>query len=126
VVGDDRTRRLVPAVLSSLALLLGLYAIGGPPVSTAGSRPGPSATVTADPAAGMPGVHRFLDPGPQPRLSRHAAEKPLLTWAILLAAVSAGSALGWWSSPNGPGAAPAGRGRFARNSRAPPSGGLPA
>jgi hypothetical protein len=124
VVGDDRTRRLVPGVLSALVLLLGLYAILGPPPST--SRTDLSATATAVLADGAPAAHRTLEPGPQPRLSRHAAGQPLLTWAILLSAVSTGIALGRWSSPRGAGAAPAARGRFTRDSRAPPLCPLPA
>lgn len=124
MVDDDRTRRPVPGVLSALILLLGLYAILGPPAAT--SRPDPSATATAVLADGAPAAHRTLDPGPQPRLTRHGLEKPLLTWAMLLAAIAGGAALRRWSSPGGAGAAPAARRRFTRDSRAPPLVPLPA
>jgi hypothetical protein len=125
VVGDDRTRRLVPGGLSALVLLLGLYAVLGPPAAT--SRPDPSAMATAVLADGVPAAHRTLEPGgPQPRLARHALEKPLLTWAMLLAAIAGGAALRRWSSPGGTGAAPAARKRFTRDSRAPPLFPLPA
>jgi hypothetical protein len=114
VVGDGRTRRVVAGVLSALVLLLGLYAVLG------SSRSPSPATVTAVLADGTPAAHRALDPGPQPRLTRHAPGKPLLSWATLLAAIAGGVALRRWSSPTRAGAAPAARGRFTRDSRAPP------
>jgi hypothetical protein len=125
-VGDDRTRRLVSVALASLVLLFGLSVLAGPPGSAAGSRPDPSAAATAVPAAWVSGTYRTFDPGPQPRLGRQLAERPLLTWAMLLAVASAGIALARWSTPRGAGAAPTAGGRFVRHSRAPPSGGLPA
>jgi hypothetical protein len=123
-VGEVRTRRPVPGVLSALVLLLGLCAIIGPPAAT--SLPDPSATATAALAYVAPAAHRAPDPGPQPRLTRHTPGKPLLTWAMLLAASAGGAALRRWSSPSGAAAAPAARGRFTRHSRAPPLLALPA
>ena len=125
-MGDDRTHRLVSVALASLVLLFGLSVLAGPSGSTSGARPDPSAAATAVPAAWVPGTHRTLDPGPQPRLSRQLAERPLLTWAMLLAVASAGIALARWSTPRGAAAAPRAGGRFVRHSRAPPLGGLPA
>ena len=120
MVGDGRTRRVVSGALSALVLLLGLYAV-------LESSPSPSpATVTAVLADGAPAAHRTLDPGPQPRLTRHAPGKPLSGWAMLLATVAGGVALRRWSSPARAVAAPAARGRFIRDSRAPPLRSRPA
>jgi hypothetical protein len=123
-VGEERTRRPVPGVLSALVLLLGLCAIIGAPAAT--PHPAPSATATAVLAYGAPAAHRTPDPGPQPRLTRHTPGKPLPAWAMLLAASAGGAALRRWSSPRGAATAPAARGRFTRDSRAPPLLPLPA
>jgi hypothetical protein len=127
-VSDDRARRLWSAVLLSLVLLLGLWAVVGRPAfsSTAVSRPDSQAVAAAVPAAAAHAAHRTLPPGPQPQLSAHTGDKPLLTWAILLAAASGGVAFVRWSSSQGDGAAPTIRGRFTRESRAPPRCSLPA
>lgn len=128
MAGDGGTRRLLPAVLASLVLLLGLCAILGPAAfsSPAGSVPDSSTTVTAASVAGAHAAHGAIDPGPNPRLGRHADDRPLLTWVILLTAGVGGIAFGRWACPRSARSAPAARGRFTRDSRAPPVRCLPA
>lgn len=128
MVSDDRARRLWPAVLLSLVLLLGVWAIvGRSAVSSAGgSQPDSPASAAAVPAAEAHAAPRTLPPNPQPRLSAHPGDRPLLTWATLPATASAGAALGRWPGSCGEGAGPAARGRFTRESRAPPYRPLPA
>ena len=127
MVSDDRARRLWPAVLLSLTLLLGLWTTVGPAFSSAdGSQPDSPAVAAAVPAAEAHAARRTLPPSPQPRLSAHNGDKPLLTWAMLPAMAAAGAALGRWPGSRGEGAAPTARRRFRRKSRAPPHCFLPA
>lgn len=120
----DRTRRLLPAVLVSLALLLGLCDAARSAPS-AGYERGPvsqSAVIPAVPAAEVHAARAALDVGGQPRLRWHRladGKSPLLA-ASLLAALCGGLLLRWRPRSSVAGARVVG-GRFARGSRAPPA-----
>lgn len=111
-MSGNRAGRLWPAVLVSLALLLGLGAL-----SPGGDHaPAPVAAVTAGVHADRP----VPPPGPRLQPGEDAFGKPLLAAAVPPAAADAALAYGRRTRLPGAGATPAIRARFTRASRAPP------
>jgi hypothetical protein len=128
----DRTRRPLPAVLLSLALLLGLCAVV-PASSVIGDRrpvSAPATTTVVSTAVAHTVDHavtRAAEAGLQSLASwqRHIGGPAPLAAAALLAALVGCSLRRWWSAGRGSEAGPAAGGRFVRDSRAPPGGSLP-
>ena len=112
----DRALRRRPAVLLSVALLLGLCAILAPALFPTGSeRAGsPAKAEMAVVGAACP----LLRAGAEHRMD-NAEGKPLPAAAVPPAA-SAGGLGSAWSSPPGAGTTPVALGRFTRDGRAPP------
>lgn len=126
---ESRTRRFVPAVLVSLALLLGLSAAGTAAFVPAGARP--PAGATAAPAAPVADAHvarwgSDVAPHSRPAWDRTNGATPVLLAALLAAAASVPALLRRWFSARATRAVPAGHERFTCESRAPPCAVLPA
>ncbi|HEX6467740.1 MAG TPA: hypothetical protein VF069_01495 [Streptosporangiaceae bacterium] len=139
----DRTRRLLPAVLVSLIVSLGLCGASSAPAAPAARAATSASTVTTAGSAASataPAGHvahvadhdvaRAAGTGAPSRMSgqRLAGGPGPLTVAALLAALSGlGPLTRRWPARRGAVAGPAPRGRLAHGSRAPPGvGPLPA